>query len=74
MTNKYREELVLRIKEAGQELIDRAEQMISKDADAISDFSLYINLNQVDLLVPTIEWSTSVISKNTLDRMREEKK
>jgi hypothetical protein len=74
MTNKYREELVLRIKEAGQELIDRAEQMISKDTDAISDFSLYINLNQVDLLVPTIEWSTSVISKNTLDRMREEKK
>ncbi len=69
-----REELVLRIKEAGQELIDRAEQMISKDTDAISDFSLYVNLNQVDLLVPTIEWSTSVISKNTLDRMREEKK
>lgn len=73
MVNKYREELVLRIKEVGQELIDRAEQMISKETDCVEGFSLYVNLDKFDS-IPSIEWSTSVLSKNTINRISEEKK
>lgn len=58
MNNKlYRDELVARIKDAGQELIDRAEQMISENTDLISSFSIYLRLDTEDH-IPSIEWST----------------
>jgi hypothetical protein len=69
MNNKlYRDELVARIKDAGQELIDRAEQMISENTDLISSFSIYLRLDTKDH-IPSIEWSAEVINKNSYNRL-----
>lgn len=69
MNNKlYRDELVARIKDAGQELIDRAEQMVSENTDLISSFSIYLRLDAEDH-IPSIEWSTEVINKNSYNRL-----
>ena len=66
----YRDELVQRIKEAGQELIDRAENMVDKEVDYITDFDIYINLHpEGDCVeIPTIQWNTTVANRNTLKR------
>lgn len=66
----YRDELVQRIKEAGQELIDRAESMISSETDLITDFDIYINLFGYDE-VPTIQYNTTVGNKRSLKRLSE---
>ena len=70
----YRDELVQRIKEAGQELIDRAESMVDKETDYITDFDIYINLppDGDRIGFPIIQWNTSVVIRNTLKRMRGE--
>lgn len=69
MNNKlYSDELVARIKDAGQELIDRAEQMVSENTDLISSFSIYLRLDIEDR-IPSIEWSTEVINKNSYNRL-----
>lgn len=69
MNNKlYRDELVARIKDAGQELIDRAEQMVSENTDLIIGFSIYLRLDDKDC-IPSIEWSTEVINKNSCNRL-----
>lgn len=67
----YRDELVQRIKEAGQELIDRAESMVDKETDYITDFDIYINLppDGDRIGFPIIRWNTSVGIRNTLKRM-----
>ena len=70
MKENYRDELVARIKEIGQELIDRADSMIAEDVDMIGDFTIYIDVSVVDAL-PTIEYTTTVASKNTLKRLIE---
>jgi len=58
MNNKlHRDELVARIKDAGQELIDRAEEMVSENTDLISDFSIYLRLDTEDRIL-SIEWYT----------------
>ena len=68
----YREELVQRIKDAGQELIDRADEMISEDTELIANF--YININNIDKMseLPTIDWTTEVVNRNTGDRLKKE--
>ena len=69
MNNKsYHDELVARIKDAGQELIDRAEQMVSENTDLISGFYIYIRLDAEDC-IPSIVWSTEVINKNSYNRL-----
>lgn len=69
MNNKlYRDELVARIKDAGQELIDRAEQMVSENTDLINSFTIYLRLDNEDY-IPSIEWSTEVINKNSYNRL-----
>lgn len=69
MNNKlYRDELVARIKDTGQELIDRAEQMVSENTDLISSFSIYLRLD-TENGIPSIEWSTEVINKNSYNRL-----
>lgn len=67
----YRDELVQRIKETGQELIDRAESMVDKEVDYITDFDIYINLSPdgVHAGIPTIQWNTTVANRNTLKQM-----
>ena len=66
----YREELVQRIKDVGQELIDRADEMISEDTELITSF--YININNIDKPseLPTIDWTTEVVNRNISDRLK----
>ena len=67
----YRDDLVKQIKEAGQDLIDRAEEMVSENTDFISDFSISIYFPQGEYApIPEISWTTEVVSKNTLKRWR----
>lgn len=65
-----RDEIVQRIKEAGQELIDRAESMVDKEADYITDFDICIKISPDDEYagIPTIQWNTTVVNRNTLKR------
>ena len=63
--NKYRDELVERIKLAGHELIDRAESMVSPELNAISDFNISIYFNQGEL--QTIDFHTEIINRKELE-------
>ena len=70
----YREELIQRIKDIEQELIDRADEMISENTELIANF--YININNLDKMsgFPTIDWTTEVVNRNTSDRLKKENK
>lgn len=71
MANKYRDALVQQIKDAGQELINRAESMVHPETDLITDFSIVIHLEQHE--VPTIDYTTSVVNKVACDRIMNKK-
>lgn len=55
MANGYRNALVQQIKDAGQELINRAESMVHPENDLITDFSIVIHFEQHE--VPTIDYT-----------------
>lgn len=67
MNNNYRDKLVQQIKDAGQELINRAESMIHPDANMVTDFYISLNFSQGNF--PEITYSTSVVNKTTVDRL-----
>lgn len=67
MANRYRDTLVQQIKDAGQELINRAESMVHPENDLITDFSIVIHFEQHE--VPTIDYTTSVVNKVACDRV-----
>lgn len=68
MENNYRDELVARIKEIGQDLIDRAESMVNEEVCAeLTGFSIYVDVAVRDS-IPSIEYTTSFVSKNTIKR------
>lgn len=62
---KYRSELIEQIKATGQEIIDRAEQMVSEDTEMISDFTITCWFRQGE--VPTVQWTTEVVNKGAFD-------
>lgn len=65
----YRDYLIQQVKEAAQEIIDRAEEMISEKTDLISDFYINIHFPQGEFApIPEISWTTEVLCKRTLDR------
>jgi Pyruvate/2-oxoacid:ferredoxin oxidoreductase delta subunit len=64
----YRDELVDIIKDIGQELIDRAEEMVSEDATFIRDFNINIDIPNPREEDPTITWSHSTLCTNFLNR------
>lgn len=68
----YRDEVVQSIKDAGQELIDRAEDMISANTDMVTGFRIEIDIQPRDEIVrfPGIRFETSVLSKRVLERWR----
>lgn len=70
----YREEVVQSIKDAGQELIDRAEDMVSPNADKITGFRIEIDILPRDenIHIPEIIFETSVLSKRVMERWRNE--
>lgn len=66
----YREELIRLIKEAGQDLIDRAEEMVGENLDMITDFSINIYFPQGEIYtLPEISWTTETVSKNSFNRI-----
>lgn len=67
MANSYRDALVQQIKDAGQELINRAETMVHPENDLITDFSIMIRFKQDEF--PTIDYTTSVVNKVACDRV-----
>ena len=69
----YREELVQEIKEAGQELIDRADEFVPKDLHLITGFSIRIDFNQGDSLpIPEISCEYGTFCSNSRKRFCEE--
>jgi hypothetical protein len=67
--NKYRDELVQIIKDMGQELINRAEEMVSEDAQFITDFNIMIAIPNPRDELPSITYSGSTFSKVYMDRI-----
>lgn len=74
MIKPYRDELVQQIKEAGQELIDRAESLVGEELTEITDMNLTINIGKhLDVWeLPEITVQTSVVTKNTINRWNKE--
>ena len=69
----YREELVQEIKDVGQELIDRADELVPKDLRLITGFSIRIEFNQGDRTpIPEISCEYGMFCTNTLKRICEE--
>lgn len=66
MTN-FRNELIQRIKDSGQELIDRAESLVSPDLTEITDFSITLNFHQGEY--PTITTETEVVNRRVCKRL-----
>lgn len=64
---KYRDELIQQIKDAGQELIDRAETMVHPDLDLITDFYITLSFSQESF--PEVSFSTSVVNKTHWNRL-----
>ena len=62
---KYRDQLVAQIKASGQELIDRAESMVSEDLDLISDFDITLYFHQSEF--PVIRMNVEMINKRACD-------
>ncbi len=68
---KYRDRLVQQIKEAGQEIIDRAEAMVSEDTDVIVGFKISIKFTQGERPeIPIIKWKIDVGCKRTIEEHR----
>lgn len=65
----YRDELVAIIKDIGQELIDRAEEMVHEDATFIKDFHIDINIPNPRIEDSTITWHHSTLCTNFINRM-----
>ena len=70
--SNFRDELVQQIKDAGQELINRAETMVHPDLDLITDYSIGITFDLQHEYCPEITFATSVVNKSFVDRLTKE--
>ena len=71
--NPYREELVQEIKDVGQELFDRADELVPEDLHLISGFSIHIDFIQGDWPpLPEISCKYETFCTNTHKRICEE--
>lgn len=70
MIKPYRDEVVQQIKEAGQELIDRAESLVGQDLSKITGISIDIQLGTMrnEMEYPEITMHTSVVNRKTVER------
>lgn len=66
MTN-FRNELIQQITDSGQELIDRAESLVSPDLTEITDFSITLGFHQGEY--PTITTETEVVNRRACKRL-----
>lgn len=73
MGEKYREELVKQIKDAGKELIDRAESLVPEKMEGVSGLSIDISFPQGDQIpIPEIRTYLDLTVLNTIKRWKEE--
>ena len=63
-SEKYRQKLIDMVKAAGQDVIDRAEDLVG-NGDLICDFDIWLRFPQNG--VPTIELTRSYLSKNSIN-------
>lgn len=68
-TSNYRDQLVQTIKYLGQEIINRAESMVDKDVDMITEFSIHIDIQQPMDGLPVLNWTTSVLPKLVMEHI-----
>ena len=64
-------ELSEQIKDMGNELINRADDIAASSKNFCTNISIHIYFPQDGKTIPTIEWTTECVSKNMLDRIRE---
>lgn len=63
-SEKYRQKLIELVKAAGQDVIDRAEDLVG-NGDLICDFDIWLRFPKNG--VPTIELTRSYLSKNSIN-------
>lgn len=66
----FRDKLVQQIKDSGQELIDRADSLVSPELTEITDFSIIIGMHQGEY--PTISVTTEVVNRTACERLWQE--
>lgn len=72
--SNFRDELVQQIKDAGKELIDRANTMVHPDLDLITDYSIIVSFDLQHECCPEITFTTSVVNKRFMDRLTKKEK
>lgn len=65
-TNFTKEKLVATIKDIGQEIIDRAEEMVDDDVEFVTNFQITAEIEPHE--APVLQWSNSTIIKNFMKR------
>lgn len=63
---KYRDILVEQIKSAGQQLIDRAEEMVSEKLAFVTGFTINVDIPQPADRPVTISWTAETVNTNQL--------
>lgn len=63
----YREEMIKRVKELGQELIDRAEEIVPAENSMVAEFSISSYFQKDE--APTFSVDVTYVNKNTLNRL-----
>ena len=69
---EYNKELREQIKDAGRELIDRAEEIVSPNTEGIISLDIHFNFPQRVEEIPTMSYTMQVVGKNTLERWNHE--
>lgn len=68
---KEREQLIRLVKAAGQEVIDRAEDLVGGDENFLTDFDIWLRF-PLDNQMPEIEVTRSHSVRNAITMMMEE--
>ena len=68
----YNKELQEQIKDAGRELINRAEEIVSPNTEGIVSLDIHFSFPQGISDIPTMSYTMQVVGKNTLERWNHE--
>lgn len=63
----HKEKLIQRIKDVGQEIIDRAEEIATGDLK--TELSIYVKFPMDETSMDYIYWTTEVVNKNQYNRI-----
>lgn len=66
-----KKDLIERIKLVGQEIIDRAEEIAA--GELMTDLDIHVSMGVAEDRIDYIEWTTSVVNKNSFKRRFTEK-